>query len=47
MRWAISVHDMNRNKLCEIYDSQMQAEGQAYDVQLTSEISGWKELTFS
>lgn len=38
---------MNRNRLCELYDSQNPAEGQAFDVQLTSEISGWKELNFS
>ena len=43
----ISLHDMNRIKLCEIFDSRLMPEGQAYDVSLTTEISGWKELTFT
>lgn len=38
---------MNRNKLCELYDSELKPEGQAYDLSITAEISGWKELAFS
>lgn len=47
MATRITIHDMNRIKLCEIFDSETKPEGQAYDVVLTTEISGWKELTFS
>ena len=47
MRWRMSVHDMNRVKLCELYDSELKPEGQAYGLKLTTEISGWKELSFS
>ena len=47
MATRISIHDMNRIKLCEIFDSELMPEGQACDVSLTTEISGWKELTFT
>lgn len=47
MGTQITVHDMNRIKLCELFDSDQKAEGQAYGVSLTTEISGWKELTFT
>ena len=47
MQWTMAICDMNRVKLCELYDSELMPEGQAYDVSLTTEISGWKELTFS
>ena len=40
MSTRISIHDMNRIKLCEIFDSELKPEGQAYDVSLTTEISG-------
>nr|DAZ07011.1 MAG TPA: hypothetical protein [Caudoviricetes sp.] len=39
----MSICDMNRVKLCELYDSELKPEGQAYDVRLTTEITGWKE----
>lgn len=38
---------MNRRKVCELFDSELQHEGQAYDVTITTEISGWKEITFT
>lgn len=38
---------MNRKMLCELYDSENAAEGQAYNVQLSTEFSGWKELNFT
>ena len=47
MTTRISIHDMNRIKLCEIFDAELKPEGQACDVSLTTEISGWKELTFT
>ena len=43
MAARMAIYDMNRNKVCELYDSELQHEGQAYDVTLTAEISGWKE----
>ena len=39
----MTICDMNRNRVCELYDSELQHEGQVYDVTLTTEISGWKE----
>lgn len=43
----MAIYDMNRVKLCELYDSAEMPEGQAYDVSVTTEMSGWKELSFS
>ena len=31
----MTICDMNRNKVCELYESELQHEGQAYDVTLT------------
>ena len=28
----LSIHDPGRNKLCELYDSQLPTIGQAYDI---------------
>lgn len=44
---CLDVYDYNRNKLCSIYDSRSKAKGQAYDIVLTKELSGWKEITFN
>ena len=43
MAARMAIYDMNRNKVCELYDSELPHEGQAYDVTLTTEISGWNE----
>lgn len=40
MQWTMAICDMNRVKLCELYDSELMPEGQAYDVSLTTEMSG-------
>lgn len=34
-------------KRCNLYDSDVGAKGQAYDITLTSQMNGWKELSFS
>ena len=47
MHWKLDIYDRSQQKLCELYDSELKPEGQAYDVVLTTEISGWKELSFS
>lgn len=44
---SLAIYDYSRNKLCDIYDSATEAKGQAYDVTQTSELSGWKELSFT
>lgn len=46
-RYTLSVHDMSRNKLCELYDSQIQTEGEPYDVQHTEPIGDIKSITFT
>lgn len=44
---SLDVYDMNRNKLCGIYDSSIEAKGQACDIVYTRSISGGKSLTFN
>ena len=44
---SLSVFDYNQNKLCDLYDSYAQAKGQAYDIVLTQELSGWQEVSFT
>lgn len=43
----MSVHDMNRNKLFDLYDSELEVDGEAKDVTITKERSGWKQIEFS
>ncbi len=38
---------MNQQKLCELYNSDTPASGQAHDITLTSQMNGWKELSFT
>lgn len=44
---TLSVCDYNRRKLCDLYDSQVDAQGQAYGITYTKELNGWKEIQFT
>lgn len=44
---SLSVFDYNKKKLCDLYDSAIDARGQAYDIILSCELNGWKELSFN
>lgn len=44
---SLSVYDYNRKKLCDLYDSHVQAQGQAHDIIYREELNGWKEVSFS
>lgn len=46
-RYRMSIHDMNRKKLWELYDSEMEADGEAREVVISKERSGWKQIEFS
>lgn len=44
---ALSICDYNRKKLCDLYDSSVASvQGQAFDIVHTSELKGWKEVSF-
>lgn len=45
--FSISVYDYSGVKLCDMYDSSVESDGQAYDITLRLELNGWKELDFS
>jgi hypothetical protein len=38
---------MNRQKLCNIYDSNAPATGDVYGIVFTTQMNGWKELSFT
>ena len=45
-RVALSIHDLNNKKLCDLYDSSVKVPGQAHTICLTTELNGWKEISF-
>ena len=44
---TLDVYDYSGNKICPLYTSLSDVESQAYDVFITKERNGWKELSFS
>lgn len=46
-RYAMSVHDLNRKKVGDIFDTEIPSPGAAEDVRITKERNGWKEISFS
>lgn len=46
-RVTLAVFDYRRVKVCDLYDSATEAQGQAYDLTFTEELNGWKELSFT
>lgn len=44
---TLSIYDYGGKKLCDLYDSRSQSDGQAYDIMCHNEISGWKEISFT
>lgn len=46
-RYTLSVHDMTRAKLCELYDSSIQTEGEPYEVMYQDSMDGSKTVTFT
>lgn len=44
---ALDLFDYGRNKLCNLYDSTVQAKGQAHSIVFTNNLTGEKSLTFN
>lgn len=44
---VLDIFDYAEHKQCSLYDQTSDAKGQAYDVFVTEERNGWKELSFS
>ncbi len=44
---SLSVFDYSGKKVCDLYDSNVSQAGQAFDISVTTELNGWKELNFS
>lgn len=42
----LDIFDHARNKVCGLYDSSFDVSGQAYNIVLSCERNGWKELSF-
>ena len=43
---SLDVFNAKREKLCSLYDSGLDAPGQAHNIVYVNELGGWKELTF-
>lgn len=43
---SLAIYDYKRRKVCDLYDSSVRAEGQAYNITYTEELLGWKEISF-
>lgn len=43
---SLAVYDHYRQKVCDLYDSDVKVDGQAYQIQYTSELNGWQEVSF-
>lgn len=43
----VDIYDYSGNKICPLYDSRANIEGQATDVVIVTERNGWKELSFN
>lgn len=39
---SLAVFDYSGKKLCDLYDSSVKTAGQTFDIEVTSELSGWK-----
>lgn len=46
-KWRLAVYDLNGNRLCPLFDSDIEQSGDAHSIKLTSELNGWKELSFN
>lgn len=45
--YTLGIYDYDREKICDIYDSEMELIGQAYGIKVTTEINGYHTLEFS
>ena len=45
-RYRMDVYNLRETKLCTLYDSQYYAEGDAQNIGIMKDISGWKEISF-
>lgn len=43
---SLDIFNYQREKVCNLYDSAIRAKGQAYEIILTTEATGWKEIEF-
>lgn len=44
---SLDIFNLNGNKICELYDSTSEISDQAYDIIITTQRNGWKELSFN
>ena len=45
--YSLGIYDYDRQKICELYDSNVDLVGQAYDIQVTTEFAGYHTLQFN
>ena len=44
--YTLGIYDYDRKKICDLYDSNLEMIGQAYNIQITEEMNGYHTLTF-
>lgn len=45
--YILAVHNLVGDRLCSLYDSDIEQEGSAQEIKITKEADGWKELEFT
>lgn len=45
--YILAVHNLFGERLCSLFDSNVQQEGSAQDIKITRGTDGWKELEFT
>lgn len=45
--YTLSVYNLSGERLCTLYDSDVEQDGTAYDIEISKELNGWKEVSFS
>lgn len=44
--YSLAVYDLNGTRLCTLYDSKINQVGSVYNIKISKEIDGWKEVQF-
>lgn len=45
--YTLGIYDYDKNKICDLYDSQVELFGAAYDITVTEEFNGYHTLNFT
>lgn len=46
-KYRMDIYNLLGTKLCSLYDTEYYMDGDAQDLQITKDVSGWKEISFN